>query len=79
MADKLVFLDEQGEKIELELIETLEVEGETYCLFAQNQDDEDAYVYKKIVEDGKEKYVVIEDEEEFERVLEHYNSYFDEE
>ncbi|OPJ56487.1 DUF1292 domain-containing protein [Alkalithermobacter paradoxus] len=79
MSNKLTFLDEKGEKIELELVETLEVDGEKYALFVEGENDEDAYVYKLVEEDGKEKYVVIEDEDEFEKVLEYYNSYFDEE
>ncbi len=76
---KIIFLDEEGNKIEFEVVDTVEIEEEKYALLAIDGEDEDAYVYKIVEVDGKEEYIAVEDDEEFERVLEEYNSYFDEE
>ncbi|MEW9121844.1 MAG: DUF1292 domain-containing protein [Thermotaleaceae bacterium] len=79
MTDKKIvsFYDEGGEKVDFELVEVIELEGNQYALLAPIGDEEDAYVYKIVEVDGKEEYVVVEDDDEFERVLEEYDSYFD--
>lgn len=79
MEDKKMvsFEDEEGQKMDFEVIEVLEIEGNKYALLAPVGDEEDAYVYKVIEVDGKEEYVVVEDDDEFEKVLEEYDSLFD--
>ncbi|AOT72179.1 DUF1292 domain-containing protein [Geosporobacter ferrireducens] len=79
MADKQIisFYDEDGQKIEFELVEIIEMEDNKYALLAPIGEEDDAYVYKIVEMDGKEEYVVVEDDDEFERVLEEYDSYFD--
>lgn len=80
MEKKIVtFLDEDGQKIEFELIDVLQIENDKYALMALEGNEEDAYVYKIVEIDGKEEYLAVDDDDEFERVLEEYNSYFDEE
>ncbi|MBU3111863.1 DUF1292 domain-containing protein [Clostridium lacusfryxellense] len=74
----ITMLDEDGEKIDFELIEIIELDEKKYALLAPIGEDDDAFVYKIEVIDGKEQYIAVEDEEEFERVLEEYDSTFEE-
>ena len=71
-------IDEDGEKVDFELVEIIELDGNKYALLAPIGDEEDAFVYKITIVDDKEEYIAVEDEEEFERVLEEYESTFDE-
>jgi uncharacterized protein YrzB (UPF0473 family) len=75
----ITMVDEDGEKVDFELIEIIELDENKYALLAPIGDEEDAYVYKIEVVEGKEQYIAVEDEEEFEKVLEEYESTFDEE
>lgn len=74
----ITMIDEDGEKVDFELVEIIELEDNKYALLAPIGDEEDAYVYKIEEVDGKAQYMAVEDEEEFERVLEEYESTFDE-
>lgn len=74
----ITMIDEDGEKVDFELIEIIELDENKYALLAPIGDEEDAYVYKIDLVDNKEQYIAVEDEEEFERVLEEYESTFDE-
>ena len=71
-------IDEDGEKVDFELVEIIELDDNKYALLAPIGDEEDAFVYKIELVEGKEQYIAVEDEEEFERVLEEYESTFDE-
>lgn len=71
-------MDEDGEKVDFELVEIIELDENRYALLAPIGDEEDAFVYKITTVDDKEEYTAVEDEEEFERVLEEYESTFDE-
>ncbi|WP_435789419.1 DUF1292 domain-containing protein [Clostridium sp.] len=72
----ITMLDEDGEKVQFELVETIELNENKYALLAPVGDEEDAYVYKIEEVDGKKEYIAVEDEEEFEKVLEEYESTF---
>lgn len=74
----ITMIDEDGEKVDFELIEIIELDENKYALLAPIGDEDDAYVYKIEEVDGKPQYIAVEDEEEFERVLEEYESTFDE-
>ena len=74
----ITMLDEDGEKVDLELIEIIELDENKYALLAPIGEDDDAFVYKIEMVDGKEQYIAVEDEAEFERVLEEYDSTFEE-
>lgn len=74
----ITMVDEDGEKVEFELVELIELNEKKYALLAPVGDEEDAYVYKIEEVDGKKEYIAVEDEEEFEKVLEEYESTFDE-
>ena len=74
----ITMIDEDGEKVDFELVEIIELDSNKYALLAPIGDEDDAYVYKIEEVDGKPQYMAVEDEEEFERVLEEYESTFDE-
>lgn len=70
--------NEQGEKIKLQLIETIEVDNNKYSLLAPMDEEEKAYIYRAVdLGHNNTRYDVIEDNEEFNRVLEAYESMFD--
>ncbi|MCA1074334.1 DUF1292 domain-containing protein [Clostridium bowmanii] len=71
-------MDEDGEKVDFELVEIIELDENKYALLAPIGEEEDAFVYKIETVEGKDQYIAVEDEEEFERVLEEYESTFDE-
>ena len=71
-------VDEDGEKIDFELVEIIELDEKKYALLAPVGEEDDAFVYKIEMVDDKEQYIAVEDEKEFERVLEEYDSTFDE-
>lgn len=71
-------MDEDGEKVDFELVEIIELDENKYALLAPVGEEEDAFVYKIETVEGKDQYIAVEDEEEFERVLEEYDSTFEE-
>lgn len=77
MSDSLIIkvLNEDGEKIELQLIDSLVVDGQKYVLLAPIGEEDDAYVYRAIpLGDNKESYEYIEDDKEFNKVLDAYEA-----
>ncbi|MCB2293757.1 DUF1292 domain-containing protein [Clostridium algoriphilum] len=70
-------VDEDGEKVDFELIEIIELDENRYALLAPIGEEDDAFVYKIEIVDGKEQYISVEDEEEFAKVLEKYESTFE--
>lgn len=74
----ITMLDEDGEKVDFEIIEIIELDENKYALLAPIGEEEDAFVYKIEVVDEKEQYIAVEDEEEFAKVLEEYESTFEE-
>lgn len=78
-AKKVKLMDENGQAEEFEVVEVLNIDENKYALLAPLGDEEDAYVYKVIENQDKEEYVPVEDDEEFEMVLEEYDSLFGDE
>jgi len=74
----ITMVDEDGEKVDFELIEIIELDENKYALLAPIGEEDDAFVYKIELVDDKEQYISVEDEEEFARVLEEYESTFEE-
>jgi len=68
-----------NEKLELEIIEEITVNGQNYALLAPLDNDDEAFVYKVIGEGNDASYEMVEDEEEFNTVVEEYDRLFDEE
>ena len=69
----VVLTDEDGNEVEFEHIDTVEVDGETYMAFipAELAVDEEAEVVilKFVEEDGEEVLVSVEDDDEADRVF----------
>ena len=74
----ITMVDEDGEKVDFEIIEIIELDENKYALLAPIGEEEDAFVYKIELVDDKEQYIAVENEEEFARVLEEYESTFEE-
>ena len=66
--------EETGEEYTFEMVDSIELDGETYCLLATVEDEPEA-VFVKVVtmEDGSEGLMSL-DEEEFDRVSAAYDS-----
>jgi len=69
--------DDEGNEIELEIVDSLELDGSEYMLFLPADMDEDdpdfGYVILRIVEvDGEEQFEDVEDTEELQRVYEEF-------
>lgn len=81
LKEVVTFLTEDGEKVEFEIIEEIELEGNKYVLLAPlGEDTDDAFVYKVIKNDEeKEELIAVEDDAEFQKVMEAYEDSFDEE
>ena len=72
-SDFITVTDDDGNSFELEHLDTLELDGETYMAFLPADMDEDNEDYgivllKTVEEDGEEMFVTIDDPEELERV-----------
>ncbi|MBW9151187.1 DUF1292 domain-containing protein [Clostridium estertheticum] len=74
----ITMLDEDGEKVDFEIIEIIELDENKYALLAPIGEEDDAFVYKIELVDDKEQYIAVEDEEEFAKVLEKYEATFEE-
>lgn len=72
--------DDEGKEIELEYIDALEMNGETYMAFFPvveegKEEDEDEYglvILKQAIEDGEEILVTVDDEDELNAVYDKF-------
>lgn len=76
-SDFITIVDENGSEFELEHLDTIEFEGETYMAFLpsdMDEDDEDygIIILKTIMENGEELLASVDDENELDRVYEHF-------
>ena len=81
MEDKKIITvldDETNEKVELELVEEINLNDTKYVLLAPVDNEEDAYIYKIVNVDGKDTYEMVDNEEEFNAVVAEYDKLFDE-
>jgi hypothetical protein len=64
--NKVVFLTEDGEKIEFEVVEELKLAGINYLLVCRSDDkDDNAYIMKQVNTDNDEAiYEMVEDDDE---------------
>lgn len=75
----VTFLNEDGDKVEFEVVEEIESEGNKYVLLApMGEESDDAYVYKVIEDGDKQELIAVEDDAEFEKVMEAYEASFEE-
>ena len=81
MDDAIIF-EADGEEIELYPIEQTVLDGKTYLLVADSEDEEEAEVYilrdDSSDEDEEAVYTVIEDDAEFDRVAESFRGILEE-
>ncbi len=83
--DFITLTDDEGNSFELEHLDTLEIDDETYMAFLpadMSEDDEDfgIIILKVIEEDGEEIFGSVDDEDELNRVYERFMEIlFDEE
>ncbi|MGL5354451.1 MAG: DUF1292 domain-containing protein [Clostridium sp.] len=67
------FLDEDGNKVELEAIAEIYLEEQGYLLLSPMDDDsEDIFVFRMDEVDGKEELNIVEDDKEFIAVKKEY-------
>jgi hypothetical protein len=67
------FKNEEGNKVDFEAIAEIYLEEQKYLILAPvDGDEEDAYVFRVDLEDDKEVYNIVEDDEEFLRVNKEY-------
>ena len=77
--ETVTLTDEDGCEIEFAIIDSLKNEGNTYILAVETQmlDDEEseAALFKKVkTDDGEDAYEIIEDDAEFDRIAELFQS-----
>ena len=85
-ADFITIADEEGNEYELEVLDDIELDGNTYTVFVpanieeMDVDDPDygLIFLKKREENGEELFDSIDDEDELNRVYEYYQSLLDE-
>lgn len=78
--DTVVFRDENGEEIEFDVLDFVEVNGREYVIVAMPDNDEEAFILRvETDEQGNETYVTIEDDQEWEAVAEAYEEMLAEE
>lgn len=67
----VVLIDEDGNEIEFEHIDTVEMDGETYMAFIpaelSTEDEAEVVILKVVNEDGEDMLVAVEDDDEAER------------
>ena len=68
----ITVLNENGERVDLELIDIIKIDEKEYVIVGPKESDE-AYAYKSVVKNGEREYLSIKPGEEFNRVLEKFN------
>lgn len=72
MENKILFTGDDGEKIEFFVIEEAKLNGTSYLLVSESEDDDEsvAYIMKQVVREGDKEtiYEFVEDEKEIDAV-----------
>jgi uncharacterized protein YrzB (UPF0473 family) len=84
--DIVVLIDENGEEVEFEHIDTVEMNGNEYVVLIPLSEDEGDDQEEEVVilrvehnEDGDDTFVTIEDDDELEEVFDEFQSHMEEE
>jgi uncharacterized protein YrzB (UPF0473 family) len=85
--DIVVLVDENGEEVEFEHIDTIELNGNEYVVLApleeedSDEQEEEEVIILKIEhgEDGEDSFVTVEDEDELDEVFEEFQARMEEE
>ena len=83
--DFVTIVDEDGQEFELEILDTLEMDGNTYTVFVPadigdmdvNDPDYGLIILRTTEENGEEVYDSVDDEEELDRVYNRYQEILD--
>lgn len=76
----VVLVDEDGHEHTLQVLERVELNGNDYAILVpwDEEEDDSAIPFKIVVEDGEELLYDIEDDDEWEAIVEFWNNYVDE-
>lgn len=76
----VVLVDEDGHEHTLQVLERVELNDQEYAILVPwDEDDEDSAIpFKIVVEDGEELLYDIEDDDEWDAIVEFWNHYVDE-
>lgn len=78
--DTVVFRDEDGEEIEFEVLDFIQVDEREYVIVAMPDSDDEAFILRvETDEQGNETYVTIDDDAEWDHVAEAYEELLEEE
>lgn len=74
--DKIILIDEEGQELEFQIVDVMEFEGSFYAVLLpwEEKEDESAIVFKVKKENDEDVLYEIEDDDEWERVVEYWNS-----
>ncbi len=68
----ITVINENGEKVDLEFIDDIKMDGTDYVIVGP-KDSNEAYAYKSTITNGETEYLSIGQGDEFKRVLQKYN------
>ncbi|MDR2530245.1 MAG: DUF1292 domain-containing protein [Oscillospiraceae bacterium] len=70
--DFYTITDDEGNEYEIEHLDTLEVDGQTYMSFlpVEENDEPEMVIFKVVEENGDEVFASIDDDDELERIYE---------
>jgi len=71
----IILYDENGEEVEFELVDSLEVDGRNYVIVAPVDEDTDEAIILRVDKDenGEDILVTVDDEDEYNAVVDAYN------
>lgn len=77
----VVLIDEENHEHTFQVLERIELNGQEYAILVpwDEEDDDSAIPLKIVVENGEELLYDIEDDEEWEAIVDFWNNYVDEE
>ncbi len=70
----ITVLNENGEKVDLELIDAIKMDGNEYVIVGPKDSDE-AYAYKSVLVNGETEYLSIGQGQEFKKVLKKFSEH----
>lgn len=77
----VVLIDEDNNEHTFQVLERIELNGQEYAILVpwDEEDDDSAIPLKIVIEDGEELLYDIDDDDEWEAIVEFWNNYVDEE
>lgn len=72
MNETITVINENGEKITLEYIDSIKLQGNEYVI-AGPKESQEVYAYKMVINNGEAEFRCLGEGQEFDRVLNEYN------